>query len=115
MKKSICLLLVLLVALVPILVSATNNDDVETITLIKYDCVTGLETPIDIEVDESDLTAPMPVLGANPNLSRQIINGNKDGISEYTQTLREYKTVFFTTPGNKIIQNRQNTEINKLI
>lgn len=76
MKKSICLLLVLLVALVPILVSATNNDDVETITLIKYDCITGTEEEIIVEVDQDDLTARMPALGANPNLSRQIINGN---------------------------------------
>ena len=63
-------------ALVPILVSAANNDDVETITLIEYNCVTKTEREVVVEVDEDDLTAPMPVLGANPNLTRQIINGN---------------------------------------
>ena len=53
MKKTICLLLILLLALVPILVSATNNDDVETITLIKYDFDTGIQSEIVIEVDET--------------------------------------------------------------
>ena len=73
MKKAICLLLVFLLALIPILVGATNDDDVEKISIIEYDFITGTEREIDIQVNKNDLTAPNPMLSVNPNMSRIII------------------------------------------
>lgn len=101
MKKSICLLLVLLVALVPILVSATNNDDVETITLIKYDCDTGIQSEIVIEVDENGSIAPSPLLNANPNNTRTLIPGDdEDGCYRERVHLGAYNTYPYSAIGS---------------
>lgn len=103
MKKSICLLLVLLVALVPILVSATNNDDVETITLIKYDCDTGTQSEIVIEVDENGSIAPSPLLNANPNNTRTLIPGDdEDGCYREPVYLGAYNTYPYSAIGSLV-------------
>lgn len=103
MKKTICLLLILLLALVPILVSAANNDDVETITLIKYDCDTGIQSEIVIEVDENGSIAPSPLLNANPNNTRILIpSDDEDGCYRERVYLGAYNTYPYSAIGSLV-------------